>query len=185
MSRDGAQLFVLTGGPGAGKTTLIDALAGSGFATAPEAGRAIIRQQTPIAGRGRPSTDPGLFAELMLSWDLQSYHAHTRRPGPVFFDRGIVDVIGYLKLLGRPLPEHMSAAARLYRYNRCVFVCPPWPEIFTQDNERKQDLDEAERTYHALVETYAGCGYELVEVPRAPVDVRLRFITTKISCVFR
>jgi predicted ATPase len=179
MSRDGAQLFVLTGGPGAGKSTLIDALAGAGFATVPEAGRAIIRQQAQIAGRGRPSVDPDLFAELMLSWELQSYHARASEPEPVFFDRGIVDVIGYLKLSGRPVPEHMSAAARLYRYNRCVFVCPPWPQIFTQDNERKQDLDEADRTYRALVETYAGCGYELVEVPRTPVDERLRFIISR------
>lgn len=181
MLRDGAQLFVLTGGPGAGKTTLIDAIGKAGFATVPEAGRAIIRQQMPIAGRGQPSVDSGLFAELMLSWDLQSWHAHARRPGPVFFDRGIVDVIGYLKLLGRREPEHMSAAARLYRYNPCVFVCPPWPEIFTQDSERKQDLDEAKRTYRALVETYAGCGYELVEVPRVPVGERLRFITDRAA----
>ena len=162
--------------PGAGKSTLIDALAGSGFTIVPEAGRAIIRQQMPIAGRGQPSIDPDLFAELMLSWDLQSYHANANRPGPVFFDRGIVDVIGYLKLLGRPIPEHMSVAARLHRYNPRVFICPPWPDIFTQDSERKQDLAEAERTYGALVETYTDCGYELDEVPRAPVGARLRFI---------
>jgi len=31
------KLFVLTGGPGAGKSTLIDALAHAGFAVAPEA----------------------------------------------------------------------------------------------------------------------------------------------------
>jgi predicted ATPase len=179
MPADGAQLFVLTGGPGAGKTTLIDAIGKAGFSTVSEAGRAIIRQQAPIAGRGQPSVDPGLFAELMLSWDLQSYAAHAGRPGPVFFDRGIVDVIGYLNLVGRPVPEHMSVAARVYRYNPCVFVCPPWPEIFTQDSERKQDLDEAERTYRALVETYAGCGYELVEMPRASVDERLRFIINR------
>lgn len=101
MPRAGAQLFVLTGGPGAGKTTLVDAIGKAGFATVPEAGRAIIRQQMQIAGRGQPSVDPVLLAELMLSWDLQFFHVHAGRPGPVFFDRGIVDVIGYLKLLGR------------------------------------------------------------------------------------
>lgn len=181
MPRAGAQLFVLTGGPGAGKTTLVDAIGKAGFATVSEAGRAIIRQQMQIAGRGQPSIDPVLFAELMLSWDLQSFHVHAGRLGPVFFDRGIVDVIGYLKLLGRREPEHMSTAARLYRYNPCVFVCPPWPEIFTQDDERKQDLDEAERTYRALIETYAACGYKLVEVPRLPVRERLRFIMDRAA----
>lgn len=179
MSRDGEQFVVVTGGPGAGKTTLIDAIARSGLATVPEAGRAIIRQQVPIAGRGRPSVDPYLFAELMLSWDLQSWRAHASSPGPVYFDRGIVDVIGYLTLLGLPVPEHMRAAARLHRYNQRVFACPPWSLIFTQDDERTQDFAEAERTYRALVEAYESCGYQLVEVPRAPVDVRLRFVAER------
>jgi predicted ATPase len=36
-------LFVITGGPGSGKTALIDALASHGISTMPEAGRARIR----------------------------------------------------------------------------------------------------------------------------------------------
>jgi predicted ATPase len=176
MLQSGRNLFVLTGGPGAGKTTLIDALGQAGFATASEAGRAIIRQQTPIGGRALPSVDPLLFAEMMLAFDLQSYQQKVTASQPVFFDRGIVDVIGYLRLVGRPVPEHMQQAAQRYRYNARAFGCPPWPQIFAQDAERKQDLQEAERTWHALTETYAAFGYELIEVPRAAVDERLRFV---------
>ena len=39
MSVDSERFFVLTGGPGAGKTTLIAALAEAGLSTMPEAGR--------------------------------------------------------------------------------------------------------------------------------------------------
>ena len=42
------RLVVITGGPGAGKTTLIEALAVRGHAVRPEAGRAIIRDQQAI-----------------------------------------------------------------------------------------------------------------------------------------
>jgi len=35
-------MFVITGGPGSGKTSLIDALSRRGFPSMPEAGRAII-----------------------------------------------------------------------------------------------------------------------------------------------
>jgi predicted ATPase len=70
----------------------------------------------------------------------------------------------------------MRRAADLFRYHRHVFIAPPWPEIFAQDRERKQTLEEAERTYAAMVDVYTELGYELVELPRAPVAARLDFI---------
>ncbi len=129
-----------------------------------------------ISGRALPWTDPLLFAEMMLSWEIQSYRTQSTRSGIVFFDRGVPDVIGYLRLLGLPVPAHMAKAADLFRYNRQVLICPPWPEIFEQDAERKQTAEEAERTYDAMVRTYGDLGYELREIPRAPVDARLTFI---------
>ena len=41
MPQETDRLIVITGGPGAGKTILIEALAASGQAVRPEAGRAI------------------------------------------------------------------------------------------------------------------------------------------------
>ena len=71
MATHAAHLFVVTGGPGSGKTTLIDALERMGFARTVEAGRAIIQDQQAI--NGSALHDPALFAELMLSWELCSY----------------------------------------------------------------------------------------------------------------
>lgn len=67
MQNDTDRFFVLTGGPGSGKTTLIEALKAGGFATAPEAGRGIIRDQVAVGGPALPWQDRALFAELMLS----------------------------------------------------------------------------------------------------------------------
>jgi predicted ATPase len=168
--------FVITGGPGAGKSALIAALEAEGFRCSAEAGRAIIRQQAAIGGRALPWVEPALFAELMLSWEMRAHAAMSERPGVAFFDRGVPDVIGYLRLLGSSVPPHMTRAAERHRYNRTVFVCPPWPEIFAQDEERRQTPEEAERTFDAMLRTYADCGYDLVEVPRAPVPERLAFV---------
>lgn len=176
MPQTSNRFFVLTGGPGSGKTTLIERLAAKGFATSVEAGRGIIRDQVAISGTALPWNDPALFAELMLSWEMRSHALATATPGPVFFDRGVPDVIGYLRLVGLPVPGHIEKAAREFRYNPKVFILPHWPEIFAQDSERRQDEDEARRTHASMVETYTASGYERVEVPKAPVEQRLAFI---------
>ena len=176
MLHQSDRFFVLTGGPGAGKTTLIEALREAGFATATEAGRAIIRDQLAIGRPALPSNDPALFAELMLSWDMRSYRCALGEQGAVFFDRGVTDLVGYFALMGLPVPAHVRAAAEQFRYARRVFVAPPWPEIFTQDDERKQTFEEAERTHDAVAKDNLELGYELVPLPRAPVEARLRFV---------
>jgi predicted ATPase len=155
---DHDHLFVITGGPGSGKTSLIDALEHAGFARTIEAGRAIIQHQTAIDGPALPWRDPLAFAELMLSWDMRSHNMARRLAGPVFCDRGMPDVVGYLQLMGLAVPAHVENAARVFRYNRRVFIAPPWAEIFAQDRERKQDFGEAERTYEAMVATYTRLG---------------------------
>jgi predicted ATPase len=172
LPNDTGRFFVLTGGPGSGKTTLIEALGRAGFVTSAEAGRGVIREQAAIGGRGLPWENPLLFAELMLSWEMRSYRLAEAAPGPVFFDRGIPDVLGYLRLCGTAPPEHLLRAAQLFRYNRRAFILPPWRDIFHADTERKQDLTEAERTHAAMVAIYGELGYELVSLPRATVAQR-------------
>ncbi|MGX1589406.1 AAA family ATPase [Brevundimonas diminuta] len=177
----GPRRIVLTGGPGSGKTTLLEALAAAGHATSPEAGRAIIRRQQAIDGDALPWKDRALFAELMLDRELEVHARAESADGPVFFDRGVPDVVGYLTLCGLPVPAHMERAAQDIRYDRRVFIAPVWPEIFGQDAERKQDLDEARRTFDAMAETYPRFGYELIELPRAPVAERLDFVLTTLT----
>ncbi|MET7962073.1 AAA family ATPase [Micromonospora zamorensis] len=100
-----SQYIVITGGPGAGKTTLIDSLRRAGHACVDEAGRQIIQDQLSIAGQALHTGDSRLFAEIMLSWEIRSYRQASQHPGPVFFDRGIPDLVGYYLLLDQPVPS--------------------------------------------------------------------------------
>lgn len=181
MSDEAHRFFVLTGGPGSGKSTLLDELQRAGYARTTEAGRTIIQDQVAIGGRGLPWLDPVLFAEMMLSWDMRSYRIAEKAEGPVFFDRGVVDMIGYFRLIGQPLPKHVEKAAEEFRYNRRVFIAPPWAEIYEQDRERKQDFAEAVRTYEAIAAAYTERGYELIEIPRVSVEERMQFVLRAIG----
>lgn len=184
MSHDIQRFIVISGGPGSGKTTLINALESKGFARSVEAGRAIIQHQTTIGGDALPWADRSLFAELMLSWEMRSYDLAREQKGPVFFDRGVPDIIGYLTLCGLPVPDHMRRAASMIRYNRTVFLVPPWEEIFGQDAERKQDFNEAVRTFEAMKETYRGLGYEIALLPKTTVQERVNFIRKTLPSDF-
>lgn len=181
MRTPASAMYVMTGGPGSGKTTLIEHLAGEGFSGTVEAGRAIIRDQVAIGGLAVPWRDRTLFAELMLCLEMRSYHEAAERTGPVICDRGIPDVVGYLRLEGLPVPPHVTAAAQALRYRPTVFIAPPWPEIYRQDAERRQDGDTARRTCEAMAATYRALGYTLAELPRASVAERAAFVRARIG----
>ena len=169
-------MFVITGGPGSGKSTLIAALAAEGMSRMPEAGRAIIQEQLAKGGTALPWSDRLAFAELMLQQDMRFYRAAQKLSGPVTFDRGIPDVVGYLRLIAMPVPPQFGHAARRLRYHRRVLIAPHWREIFTQDEERKQSMQEAEATCRAMFAVYSELGYELVPLPLAPVAERVQFV---------
>ena len=181
MAREANRFFIVTGGPGSGKSSLIDAFARLGYVRTVEAGRAIIQDQVDIGGNALPWADRALFAEMMLCWELRSYRSAQEQSGLVFFDRGVPDVMAYLRLVNLPVPAHVIKAASEFRYHRSVFIAPPWKEIFHPDRERKQDFDEAVRTYESLAFTYKELGYELVELPCVSIDERVHFVLRRIK----
>lgn len=175
------RFFVVTGGPGSGKTTLLAALAKQGFAVSQEAGRAIIRQQQAIGGDALPWKDPAAFATLMLSWEIRNHEIAGSAEGPVFFDRGLPDIAGYLRLSGLPVPAPVEKAIARFRYNRLVFIAPPWHGIYATDAERHQGWQEAVRTFEAMREAYGQRGYELAPLPLAPVGERVAFVLDRAA----
>jgi predicted ATPase len=175
------RFFVLTGGPGSSKTTLVEALKARGYATTEEAGRGVIREQMESGGDGLPWIDRDRFAELMFEWELRSYRDAERQHGPVVFDRGLPDTIGYLRLEGLEVPARMEEEAWRLRYNTQVFIAPPWKEIYGRDEERRQSWEVAVRTYEVMAETYAEFDYQLTELPRATVDQRANFVIASLG----
>lgn len=178
-------MFVVTGGPGSGKSSLIKAMAKRGFRIMPEAGRAIIQNQVRIDGPALPWADRAVFAELMLGWEMRSYHEAVASDVPVLMDRGIPDVVGYLTLCNLPVPAHIEAAAEIYPYNKQVFLAPYWDAIFTQDTERKQDRQEAEATGIVMAETYIRLGYQIVELPLVGIEQRADFMADRLRAMSR
>jgi predicted ATPase len=122
-----------------------------------------------------------MFAGLMLGWELRSWHETSALDGPVLMGRGIADVVGYLTLCGLPVPDHVEAAARTYRYNHRVFIAPYWDTIYGRDAERKQDQKEAKATGSVMARTYSRLGYQLVELPKVTIEERADFVMNRLK----
>jgi predicted ATPase len=165
--------FVLTGGPGVGKTTLIRHLEAMGELVVEETARAVIREQIACGGRAVPWIDPETFAEETARRDTALFDGLASETRRVFFDRGIMDSHGTNGVV--PSPEIVEAVGTR-RYNACVFVAPPWREIYETDNERRQDWAEAERTFDVIRQKLPTLGYAPVVLPKASVEARAAFV---------
>lgn len=116
----------------------------------------------------------------MTRRDAEAHQRVADAKRPIFFDRGLPDVIGYRRLEGLPVPDTLQSLCRDRRYHPRVFIAPPWPEIYANDAERRQSLAEAERTYRMMREVYLEFGYELLELPRVSVGERVAFVQRQL-----
>ena len=168
-------LVVITGPPGSGKTPIVRQLVAWGFASVVEPAREVIAEQRAIGGDGVYDKNPRMFLNLMLSRAVADFRRMSLEPGPVFFDRGIPDLIGYAELFGLDASDATNAAA-LHRYNDRVFALPGWPDIYVTDSERRMTCEAAEAFGRRVRGIYVELGYSVVDVPRDTVAARARFI---------
>lgn len=179
----GNNLFVITGGPGVGKTSLINALESKGFQVVPEAARKIIKEQLRIKGECLPWKNKAHYAELMLDLSMRDYRNIAGEPisEAIFFDRGILDTVCYMTMEAIPIPEALSNILKTFRYNNKVFILPPWREIYETDNERRQTWSEAIFIFGKMKQTYQDYGYEVIEVPKGNIEQRCKFVEHEIQ----
>ena len=171
--------FVMTGGPGAGKTTVLRALVARGYPHAAESARAIIQERLARGLSPRPPL--AQFGHEILQRDIARYRETRATEHPVFFDRGIVDALGILEEQQAMSLGEVEAYVRSFPYNTLVLLMPPWEAIYRTDSERDQTFAEAVRVCESLRTWYARWGYAPVEVPRMAMDRRVTFILQTIE----
>lgn len=183
MKKQTDYFYIITGGPGVGKTSVIHELNNYGFQTVPEDARKIIKEQIHSKGEALPWKNKALYANLMLKASVKSYNTMLAIESSdiTFFDRGIPDTICYMKMENIPVSEHINSILKRHLYNNNVFIMPPWKEIYTADDERKQTWEEAELTFNKMKETYLKYNYILHEVPKGTIKERARFILNTIN----
>ena len=171
--------IVITGGPGAGKTTLLLALQDRGYTIVGDTARAIIQDRRRRGLSPRPDADT--FAREILRIDRENFARHAANPGPVFFERGVLDALCALDQINPLNESELNLWLSQYRYFPKVFVLPPWRAIYQNDAERDHTFEHAEWVNRIAQEWYRRCGYQVVEVPMVSVDERCAFVLRALA----
>jgi predicted ATPase len=140
-----------------------------------EPGREVLAEQRaagrPIANVG----DEDRFVDLLLRRSIEQFDYALRLAATVVFDRGIPDCIAYAAYLGVDMRPSLEAS-ETHRYHRRVLLLTPWEEIYRTDDDRTMTFQDVMAFHRAIRAAYRTAGYEIVEVPKAPVDDRAAFV---------
>lgn len=173
--------IVITGGPGTGKSTLIEELTNKGFYCFPEISRSITEMARKNGIEQLFLKNPMVFSELLLEGRENQYKmAEQMDHKLVFFDRGIPDVHAYMNYISIDYPSVFVEKSMKYRYN-IIFITPPWQEIYITDSERYENFEQSLAIFNHLKKTYSKLGYDLIEVPVGTIESRIDFIIKNIE----
>ena len=176
------QKIVLIGGPGTGKTTIINRLKERDFFCFEEVSREVISKAQEKGIEQLFLTEPLLFSEMLLEGrEEQFLKAEKSKEDIIFFDRGIPDVHAYMNYFKTEYPDTFFEKSKQYKYD-LIFHFSPWKEIHVTDKERYETFEESTTIDTFLLEAYSDLNYKIINVPFGTIEERTNFIINSLSC---
>jgi predicted ATPase len=181
-----SRFVVITGGPGAGKTSLVAHLGSLGYATVPEAGIQIIdelNREHWVPGQVKwRQQHPAEFLRLAMVRMAALETACTVAEGRFgFCDRGRPDALAYAELFGSELDSEVRSLIESQRYLR-VFLLDTLSDFPARPaTGRTSDRERSVRVNALLFEAYRSLGYAPFRVPELPTGDRARFVLSELG----
>jgi predicted ATPase len=170
--------YIITGAPGAGKTTILAALRARGYAVVDEAATDIIAGEQAL-GRVGPWGDPGFIdAIALLQCERQQQPAPPATVVQVF-DRSPICTVALAHYGGRPVTPILAREVE-----RVVAEGIYQPRVFfvhllgfvTPTAARRISFAQSVRFERFHEQAYRDHGFELVDVPAGAVEERVDLV---------
>ncbi len=174
------QRIVISGGPGTGKTSIIDTLSKKGLNIFNEVARKVIKEQLAIGSSSLPWDNLKGFSKLV--YQEQAHDFQNAKPGLNFYDRSSIDIIAYLNFGSVEDKELISSCSSL-EYSETVFIAPPWQEIYLRDQERRENLTQLHAIDDSIRSAYSKLNYNIIDIPKLSIEQRVDFILENLSDV--
>ena len=165
--------YVITGGPGSGKTTTVNLLAAKGYKTTIEHARHYIDTQL-IKGRTVEEVRKNQTEFQLEILQMQIEQEASLDPNEiVFLDRAIPDALAYYHFLKLPIDERLTDSISGISYKK-VFMLDTLPIV--NDYARREDEKDQKRIHELLTNVYESLPFPVVHVPVLPPEERVNFI---------
>lgn len=173
--------ILLTGGPGTGKTSVLNALKKCGYCCFEEVSRKITLEAQKEGISQLFLKNPHLFSRKLLEGRVAQFKkANLSSEKICFMDRGIPEIGAYMSYKNEEIPKSFIEANQTHLYD-VIFFFPIWEEIYKSDNERYESLEEAKEIQRFIKESHENMGYQLIEMPKTNVLERINFMMKKIT----
>ena len=171
--------IVLAGGPSTGKTSVLNELKKLGFVCYDEAARDILSDYSSKGSSFK--LDPIKISREILSKRDNDYNDASRiscKNDIIFYDRGVHEITAYLRFINQS-NDYWEELLKNYKYD-LVFIFPSWKEIYTKDDNRIEEYEEAMKISPFIYQIYDESSILSIEVPNISVKERVEFILNNI-----
>ncbi|WP_452220925.1 AAA family ATPase [Lacinutrix salivirga] len=175
--------IVITGGPGTGKSSIIEELTKRGYTCFEEVSRQITLEARQEGIEQLFLENPMAFSDKLLEARINQFKtAEASNNEFVFLDRGIPDITAYMDYIGDSYPTRFIEACENNLYD-AVFILGPWQDIYKTDNERYESFEQAKQIHQHLLDTYKKYDYGLRDVPFGSIGARADHIINVVKAL--
>jgi predicted ATPase len=172
------KIYVLSGGPGTGKTTLLNELK-KFYPVLEEAARFVGDNHPDFIGKSIKEIGMEKFQLEIFNFQKKQLSHLDKKEKIIFTDRSVIDTIAYYKIHNLPIPKEVAEFANSFRYTG-IFILD-FLKNYKQDSLRQETKSEQEKIHNLIIKTYKEFGYAPIIVPDIGLKNRLDFVLKRVA----
>jgi len=168
------KVYVISGGPSTGKTSVIEELKNQGFTTFKEIARKVTETDGNFVGKSINEINKQEFQDKILEVQMKQVEKLKKVKGKIFLDRSIGDTLAYYKLNNLKIPKSIYNCFSEFKSQK-IFILEPL-NFYEQDDLRQENEEGCKRIHETIIKTYKDLDCHILIVPFMSVKKRVEFI---------